>query len=82
MSIRYRADRALGCTIAIWDGDITADDARQHLVRLAGDPDWPPGALHLADLTTIGNIIVPDAERISCKAKASFRTMRISAPCT
>jgi hypothetical protein len=64
MPIRYRADSGLGCTIAIWDGDITAQDAHQHLLQLASDPDWPPGSLHLADLTTVGNITMPDAELV------------------
>jgi len=64
MSILYRADSALGCTIAIWDGDITGEDARKHLVRLASDPNWPPGSLHLADLTTTSTVAIPDPELV------------------
>ena len=41
------------------DGDITADDHVQHLLRLAADPDWPP-ARHLTDLTTVGEVTLPD----------------------
>jgi hypothetical protein len=64
MSICHRADRALGCTIAVWDGDITGEDARKHLVQLASDADWPPGLFHLADLTTIGTVSIPDPELV------------------
>ena len=41
---------------------MNAADIRQHLVRLAEDADWPPGNLHLTDLTTIALASVPDAE--------------------
>jgi hypothetical protein len=64
MSIRYRADRALGCTIAVWDGPITGEDARKHLVQLASDRDWPPGPLHLADLATTTAVSIPDPELV------------------
>ena len=62
MGIAYRADRALGCTTSVWDGSIGAADVRQHLLRLAEDREWPPGRLHLTDLTTITDATVPDAE--------------------
>lgn len=64
MPIRYRADHLLGCTIAVWDGDITGDDALQHVFRIAEDRDWPPGSLHLADLTTVGTVSIPDPELV------------------
>lgn len=62
MGIAYRADRTLGCTVSVWDGIVTGADVREHLVRLAGDNDWPPGHLHLTDLTTITKASVPDPE--------------------
>src|SRR5262245_13558392 len=64
MPIVYRADKALGCTIAIWDGDLTGDEMREQLVRLASDPDWPLGPSHLIDATTIGTVILPDPELV------------------
>ncbi len=64
MPIRYRADRALGCTIAVWDGDITGEDALKHVLRLAEDTDWPPGSLHLADLRTVATVSIPDPELV------------------
>jgi len=65
MGIAYRADRLLGCTTSIWDGDIDAEDVQQHLITLAGDPDWPPGRLHLTDLTTVGDVTVPDPDLLA-----------------
>jgi hypothetical protein len=59
VGIVYRIDQGLDCTIVVWDGDITADDHIQHLLRLAADPDWPP-ARHLTDLTTVGEVTLPD----------------------
>jgi hypothetical protein len=65
MGIAYRADRSLGCTTSVWDGDVSTEDVQQHLIRLAGDPEWPPGQLHLTDLTTIGDVSIPDPELLA-----------------
>jgi hypothetical protein len=65
MGIAYRADPALGCTTSVWDGSISAEDVRQHVVLLAGDGEWPPGQLHLTDLTTITDATIPDPELLA-----------------
>ena len=65
MGIAHRADRSLGCTVSVWDGDVGVEDVQQHLIALAGDRDWPPGLLHLTDLTTIGTVSVPDPELVA-----------------
>jgi hypothetical protein len=62
MPIVYGVDTALGCTIAIWDGDLTSEDMHQQLMRLANDPAWPPGPHHLVDATSLGTVIIPDPE--------------------
>jgi hypothetical protein len=62
MPIVYRADRALGCTVVVWDGDFSSRDMQQQLRRMAGDPDWPPGPRHLIDGTTIGTITLPEPD--------------------
>jgi hypothetical protein len=62
MPVNHRAVRAIGCTIAVWDGDLTTEDMQQQLIRLASDPDWPPGPLHLVDGTTLGSAMIPDPE--------------------
>jgi hypothetical protein len=62
--IVYRADKALGCTVAIWDGDLTSDEMHEQLVRLANDPEWQPGPSHLIDATTLGKVILPDPELV------------------
>ena len=60
MGIAYRADRSVGCTTSVWDGSIDGEEVRRHLVVLAGDREWPPGPLHLTDLTTITDATIPD----------------------
>jgi len=61
MPIVYRALRSLGCTISIWDGEIDERTARDHVLRLAQDSEWPPGPLHLTDLRTVRHATLPDA---------------------
>jgi hypothetical protein len=65
MGIAHNAVGSHSCTFEVWDGDIDEEEVRAHLVRLAEDPDWPPGALNLADLTTMGNVSIPDPELVA-----------------
>jgi len=50
MGIAYRTDKKLGLTTIVWDGVVTADDWRSHLLEMFADPSWPPGSLSLSDL--------------------------------
>ena len=59
MGIAYRINTALGCTIVVWDGNITAEQQAEHIQLLAADPAWPPGR-HLTDLTTVAHVTLPD----------------------
>jgi hypothetical protein len=70
VGIVYRIDRELDCTVVVWDGDVTADDHVQHLLRLAADPDWPP-ARHLTDLTTVGEVTLPDPRLMDALVEGS-----------
>ena len=56
MAIEYRLDRALGLTLVVWDGVVTGHEAEEQVRRLRADPDWPPGRLHLLDLTSVGAV--------------------------
>jgi hypothetical protein len=60
MPVSHRAVKATGCTIAVWDGTLTSADMQHQLIRLANDPEWPPGPCHLVDCTTLETVIVPD----------------------
>ena len=62
MGIAYRVDPSSGCTTSVWDGNIGPGDVQQHLLLLAADRGWPPGPLHLTDLTTITRADIPDPE--------------------
>ena len=56
MAIEYRLDRALGLTLVVWDGVVTGHEAEEQVRRLRADPDWPPGRLHLLDLTSVSSV--------------------------
>ena len=62
MSIAYRLDRALGFTLVVWHGDVTAQDTVDHLVELAADRQWPPGRLLLTDITSARRVTLPDPQ--------------------
>jgi hypothetical protein len=49
----------------MWHGILTSEDMRQQLLRLASDPDWPPGPSHLIDGTTLETVVIPDPELIA-----------------
>jgi hypothetical protein len=65
MGIAHRAVRAHNCTFEVWDGDIDEAEVRAHLMRLAEDPEWPPGQLNLADLSTMRKVSIPDPELVA-----------------
>ena len=50
--MKYRCDAALGCTFIVWDHDVTPDQWRGHAARLFVDPEFPPGPLVLADISS------------------------------
>jgi hypothetical protein len=65
MGISHIAVDSYGCTFEVWDGDVDEAEVRAHLVRLAEDVHWPPGILNLVDLSTVGDISIPDPELVS-----------------
>ncbi|HUI48003.1 MAG TPA: hypothetical protein VL119_04870 [Acidimicrobiia bacterium] len=81
MPIVYRADRALGCTFVVWDGDLTSRDMQRHLRRLSGDADWPAGPRHLVDGTTIKTVAMPAPDLLELLYEGTnlVREMRIAA---
>jgi hypothetical protein len=53
VTIGYRIYKTLGLSLVVWDGDVTGDEAEDHVRALRTDPDWPPGPLHLVDTTSV-----------------------------
>ena len=53
VTIGYRIYKTLGLTLVVWDGDISGDQAEDHVRTLRIDRDWPPGPLHLLDTTSV-----------------------------
>lgn len=64
MGIAYRIDKALDCAVVVWDGRVTAEEQREHVLRLAADRQWPPGGFQLTDLTTVTDVALPDGELV------------------
>jgi hypothetical protein len=62
MGIAHSLLPDLELTIVVWHGDVTAADSVDHLLRLAEEPDWPPGLLHLTDMRTVEQVTLPDPE--------------------
>jgi len=62
VGIAYALDRMRGLTIALWDGSVSWDEELAYVEQLSGDPEWPPGPLHLSDLTTADELAEPDPE--------------------
>ena len=56
MGIGYRINPDLGLTVEVWDGVITPEECRHHLIELAEDTRWPPGRLEIIDLTTLRDL--------------------------
>ena len=65
MAIAYRCDTATGVGVEVWDGDITVDQARQHVQTLAADPHWSASRRLVTDLTGISAESRPTAEAIA-----------------
>jgi hypothetical protein len=65
MGIAHKAVGLHRCTFEVWNGDIDEEEVRAHLIRLAEDPDWPPGPLNLVDISTMGEVTVPDPDLVA-----------------
>ena len=64
MPILHKADKGLGCTVAVWHGCVTTEEMHEQLIRLARDPDFPPGPRHFVDGTTVETLTIPDPELV------------------
>ena len=71
MGIAHRLLPDLGLTVVVWHGEVTADDSAHHLVRLADEPCWPPGSLHLTDMRTVRTVTLPDPELLELMFEGS-----------
>jgi hypothetical protein len=62
VAIAYRADRSRGIGVSVWDGDVTANEVIGYFARLSSDPEWPPGNLDIADVTTLAHLVLPERD--------------------
>ncbi len=63
MGVAYRTDKAHGLQTIVWDGTVTADDWRDHLLETFADPDWPAVTLSLTDLRSADVSNITEADR-------------------
>jgi hypothetical protein len=77
MPIVYRLVPSLGCTVAVWDGAVTAEEVHTHLVRLAADPCWPPGDFSFTDMSSIQAVTIPDPELVELLFEATDLANRL-----
>ena len=78
MGIAYRLDPQLGCTVIVWDANVTPDEWRHHFKRMSDDPGFPPGPRVLADLSTAGGAPSFSSEVVGEMAVAwQTRTQRV-----
>jgi len=80
VAIAYRLDHALGLTLVVWDGVVTGYDAEEQARRLRADPDWPPGSLHVLDVTSVSSVpTVADTKLVEMLAEmAETRQIRFA----
>ena len=52
----------------VWDGTVTVDDWRAHLLEVFADPDWPAGTRNLTDLRSADVSSITPADRLSIVA--------------
>ena len=65
MGIAHKADGRITVRSRFGMATSTSREVRAHLFRLAEDPNWPPGPLNLADLSTMGEVAIPDPELVA-----------------
>jgi len=80
VAIAYQLYKALGLTVVVWDGVVTGYDAEEQVRRLRADPDWPPGPLHVLDVTSVSSVLtVADTKLIEMLAEmADTRQIRFA----
>jgi hypothetical protein len=64
MGIQHFSDQQKGVTFIVWDGTVTWDDWREHVLRLAGDPAWKKTPLFIADLQSVADTSTINPELI------------------
>ncbi len=65
MGIAYRCETRIGLAVAVWEGEITDDQRRLHMAKLAADPDWDATRLLITDLTGVSPQSRPTADKIA-----------------
>ena len=69
MGIAYRPDGPRGLSIEAWVGEITPEDAVQHIAAVAATPTWGATGRVLTDLSGMSPVALPSREEIAYLAR-------------
>jgi hypothetical protein len=69
MGIAYQAQGPRGLSIEAWVGEISRDQAQEHLVALAALPEWGATGRVLTDLSGMSPVSLPDREQVAALAR-------------
>ena len=75
MGIAYRCDSATGLSVEVWDGEVSAEQARRHIEQLAADPQWAQSRRIVTDLTSMAPESRPTPEQVADLAKAFLQEL-------
>jgi hypothetical protein len=70
VGIAYRVNEPDGVSVSVWTGEVTSDQAMQHVAELAASPDWGTRGRILTDLTGLVFSALPDRDQVSELADA------------
>lgn len=70
MGIAYRVDEPSGVSVSVWTGEVTRDQAMQHVADLEASPEWGARGRILTDLTGLASSALPDRDQVSELADA------------
>jgi hypothetical protein len=65
MGIAYRVDPSTGMSLSVWYGDVTLQEAMQHVRELWATPEWGSGGRILTDLAGVSSSSLPNPDQIS-----------------
>jgi hypothetical protein len=68
MGTAHLTDAIQGLTVAVWDGDVSAAEWREHLDSVVGDTDLPACRLFLADIRGAADVSSIDDTHLDAMA--------------
>ncbi len=70
VGIAYRVDGPDGVSVSVWTGEVSRDQAMQHVADVAARSDWGAGGRILTDLTGLTSSALPGRDQVAELAEA------------